>query len=90
MLKTRSRLRLVVVQMMVLSLFLTLFARLWYLQVVGGETYQAAAADNAVTLPGPAGQAVTTLGRALTVWRREPGGEWRCAIDIWNDGPPEP
>ena len=45
---------------------------------------------NAVTLPGPAGEAVTTLGRALTVWRREPDGEWRCAIDIWNDGPPEP
>ena len=45
---------------------------------------------NAVTLPGPAGQAVTTRGRALTVWRREPDGEWRCAIDIWNDGPPEP
>ena len=46
--KTRSRLRLVVVQVMVLSLFATLFARLWYIQVVGGAGYQAAAQSNAV------------------------------------------
>jgi ketosteroid isomerase-like protein len=42
---------------------------------------------NAVTLPGPDGQPVTTSGRAVTVWRREPDGEWRCTVDIWNDGP---
>ena len=40
-----SRLRLVVVQVLVLSLFATLFARLWYIQVVGGDDYQAQAAD---------------------------------------------
>jgi ketosteroid isomerase-like protein len=42
---------------------------------------------NAVTMPGPAGQLVTTRGRGLTIWRREPDGEWRCAVDIWNDEP---
>jgi ketosteroid isomerase-like protein len=42
---------------------------------------------NAVTMPGPDGRLVTTNGRAVTVWRREPGGDWRCAIDIWNDAP---
>ena len=42
---------------------------------------------NAVTMPGPDGQPVTTGGRAVTVWRRESDGEWRCAVDIWNDGP---
>ncbi len=42
---------------------------------------------NTVTMPGPAGQPVTTSGRAVTEWRREPDGDWRCAIDIWNDGP---
>jgi ketosteroid isomerase-like protein len=41
---------------------------------------------NAVTLPGPNGRPVTTRGRAVTVWRQE-GGEWRCAIDMWNDEP---
>jgi ketosteroid isomerase-like protein len=39
---------------------------------------------NRVTLPDAAGTPVTTEGRAVTVWRREPDGEWRCAIDIWN------
>jgi ketosteroid isomerase-like protein len=42
---------------------------------------------NAVTMAGPGGQPVTTNGRAVTVWRREPDGNWRCAVDIWNDGP---
>jgi ketosteroid isomerase-like protein len=42
---------------------------------------------NAVTMPGPGGQPVTTNGRAVTVWRREPDGNWRCAVDIWNDAP---
>jgi ketosteroid isomerase-like protein len=40
---------------------------------------------NAVTMMGPQGQPVTTNGRAVTVWRREPDGNWRCAVDIWND-----
>ena len=40
---------------------------------------------NAVTMPGPGGQPVTANGRAVTVWRREPDGNWRCAVDIWND-----
>lgn len=42
---------------------------------------------NSVTMPGPDGQPVTTIGRAVTVWRREPDGNWRCAIDIWNEEP---
>jgi ketosteroid isomerase-like protein len=45
---------------------------------------------NAVTMAGPEGKPVTTYGRALTVWRREPDGNWRCAVDIWNDGGAEP
>jgi ketosteroid isomerase-like protein len=42
---------------------------------------------NSLTMPGQDGKSVTTKGRALTVWRRDADGEWRCAIDIWNDGP---
>lgn len=42
---------------------------------------------NALTMPGPDGKPVTTRGRAVTIWRREPDGEWRCAIDMWNDEP---
>ena len=43
-----SRLRLIVVQVLVFSLFATLFARLWYLQVLGGESFQALAASQGV------------------------------------------
>lgn len=43
---------------------------------------------NAVTLPGPDGRPVTAHGRAVTIWRKEPDGEWRCSIDIWNQESP--
>ena len=42
---------------------------------------------NAVTMAGPEGLPVTTRGRGVTVWRREADGNWRCAVDIWNDEP---
>jgi len=44
----RSRLRLVVIQALVFSLFATLFVRLYYLQVVTGDEYHAQAADQSV------------------------------------------
>jgi ketosteroid isomerase-like protein len=45
---------------------------------------------NAVTMVGADGQPVTTNGRAVTVWRREVDGHWRCAVDIWNYEHAEP
>ena len=42
---------------------------------------------NAVTVNGPDGKPATTIGRAVTVWRRESDGIWRCAVDIWNAEP---
>jgi ketosteroid isomerase-like protein len=42
---------------------------------------------NAVTMPDSSGELVTIRGRGVTVWRREPAGEWRCVLDIWNDEP---
>lgn len=44
----RSRLRLIVIQALVFSLFVTLFARLYYLQVVVGDSYQAQAASQSI------------------------------------------
>ena len=44
----RSRLRLIVLRVLVVSLLLTLLGRLWYLQVLAGPQYQQAAADNQV------------------------------------------
>ena len=43
----RSRLRLVVLQVLVLSLLLTLLGRLWYLQVLAGDRRTRRAAENA-------------------------------------------
>jgi ketosteroid isomerase-like protein len=44
---------------------------------------------NSVTVPGPDGAAVATKGRAVTIWRKDARGEWRCAVDIWNAAPAE-
>ena len=42
---------------------------------------------NAVTMNAPDGTLSTTQGRAVTIWRRESDGEWRCSVDIWNAEP---
>jgi ketosteroid isomerase-like protein len=42
---------------------------------------------NALTVPGPDGKLMTVAGRGVAVWRRLPGGQWKCVIDIWNSGP---
>ena len=42
---------------------------------------------NAVTMNAPDGRPLMTEGRAVTIWRRESDGEWRCAVDIWNAEP---
>ena len=40
---------------------------------------------NRVTFVGPDGKQVGIEGKAVTVWRRENDGTWKCVIDIWND-----
>jgi len=45
---------------------------------------------NAVTAPGLDGRLDVTRGRAVTVWRRDSDGRWRCAVDIWNAEPTTP
>jgi len=42
---------------------------------------------NVVTMNGPDGTPIEMVGRAVTIWRREADGEWRCAVDIWNAEP---
>jgi penicillin-binding protein 2 len=62
----RSRLRLVVLRVLILSLVLTLLGRLWYLQVLAGPQYQQAAADNQVrdiVAAAPRGLIVDDTGR---------------------------
>ncbi len=51
-----------------------------------GYTY----GTNRVTAPDARGLSHTVNGRYLTVWRREPKGRWRCAVDISNAGSEPP
>lgn len=76
----RSRLRLVVVQALVLTLFATLFARLWFLQVLDGEAYQAQAASQSVreiVVQPPRGLVVDAQGRPLVANRTA----WVVGVD---------
>ncbi len=76
----RSRLRLIVVQALVLSLFMTLFARLWYVQVLGGESYQAQAAEQSIrelVVQPSRGLIVDDMGRPLVANRTS----WVVTVD---------
>jgi penicillin-binding protein 2 len=64
----RSRMRLVVLQVLVLSLLVTLVGRLWYMQVVASEEYAQAASDNRireVVTPAVRGAILDARGRPL-------------------------
>jgi penicillin-binding protein 2 len=77
---TRSRLRLVVIQALVFSLFATLLVRLWYLQVVTGEEYTAQAASQSlreVVVQPQRGLIVDDQGRPLVTNRTS----WVVSID---------
>ncbi len=66
------RRRLLVVRALVLSLFITLLARLWFLQVAAGDEYQERASENAVReviTPPERGLIVDAEGRPLVASR---------------------
>ena len=68
----RSRLRLAVLQVLVLSLVGTLFGRLWYLQVLAGDQYERIAADNGrgtIVEPATRGRILDDMGRPLVTNR---------------------
>jgi ketosteroid isomerase-like protein len=56
--------------------------------VVSGDGSMAyATGTNQMTMNDPQGKKVTIYGKAVTVWRKESSGTWKCIIDIWNDDP---
>jgi penicillin-binding protein 2 len=70
----RSRLRLVIVQVLVLSLVLTMFGRLWYLQVMASDQFERAAAENRtreILTPAVRGIVLDDRGRPLVRNRTE-------------------
>ena len=77
---TRSRLRLIVIQALVFSLFATLFVRLYYLQVVTGDEYHAQAASQSVreiVVQPQRGLIVDDMGRPLVANRTS----WVVSVD---------
>ena len=40
--------------------------------------------------PRLSGQTVETANKFLEIWRRQPGGSWRIAVDMWNPAEPVP
>jgi penicillin-binding protein 2 len=75
-----GRLRLVVIQALVFSLFATLFARLYYMQVVGGDEYHAQAASQSVrdiVVQPQRGLIVDDMGRPLVANRTS----WVVSVD---------
>jgi ketosteroid isomerase-like protein len=42
-------------------------------------------------LPGSDGRLAEINGKYLTIWKRQPDGKWKVAVDMFNaDGPPVP
>ncbi|WP_028642513.1 penicillin-binding protein 2 [Nocardioides sp. URHA0020] len=75
-----GRLRLLVIQALVFSLFATLFVRLYYLQVVGGEEYHAQATSQSVrevVVQPQRGLIVDDMGRPLVANRTS----WVVSVD---------
>jgi ketosteroid isomerase-like protein len=44
-------------------------------------------ATTELTVPGPDGGLITKQLRGIAIWRLDPDGEWRCAVDIANEQP---
>jgi ketosteroid isomerase-like protein len=44
---------------------------------------------NRTTRNDATGRLQTQFGKAVTVWRRQADGTWKCVIDTWNANPTE-
>ena len=45
---------------------------------------------NTATFTDSTGATITQLGKATTIWRKNPEGQWKCVVDIWNNVPSHP
>ena len=44
---------------------------------------------NRVTMTNAGGSLHVQHGKAVTVWRKDAAGAWKCAVDTWNNNPRE-
>jgi ketosteroid isomerase-like protein len=45
---------------------------------------------NQFTIPDVNGVPQVNRGKAVTIWRKDPTGTWKCVVDTWNDNPRVP
>ena len=45
--------------------------------------------QNKITFNNSLGNPVTQYNKAVTIWRKEPGGSWKNVVDTWNALPPQ-
>jgi ketosteroid isomerase-like protein/heme-degrading monooxygenase HmoA len=50
-------------------------------------TFAYATGTNQTTMNDSQGRQIIIHGKAVTVWRKESSGDWKCVVDIWNDDP---
>jgi uncharacterized protein (TIGR02246 family) len=49
-----------------------------------------AVGTDTIRLTSPDGKPVEEHNKAVAVWRKEPDGSWKCAVDIWNSAGGQP
>ncbi|HWZ64378.1 MAG TPA: DUF4440 domain-containing protein [Steroidobacteraceae bacterium] len=61
--------------------------RVWVAQ--SGDLAYAVGTDT-IRMSSPDGKPVVEHNKAVAVWRKEPDGSWKCAVDIWNAAGDDP
>src|SRR5262245_4383074 len=41
--------------------------------------------ENLTTMNDSTGKKISIPGRGYTIWRKEPDGNWKCVVDVWNN-----
>ena len=44
---------------------------------------------NRMTFVDATGAVKTQYGKAVTIWRKDASGKWKCVVDAWNNNPTE-
>lgn len=44
---------------------------------------------NRMTFADANGKVTTQFGKAVTIWRKDASGAWKCIVDTWNNNPTE-
>ena len=44
---------------------------------------------NRITVADASGVFRQQFGKAVTIWRKDSMGEWKCVVDTWNENPTE-